>query len=32
MIAELEAMNIQKANEEMTQMTKDKMELWETNE
>ncbi|RCW74768.1 ABC transporter substrate-binding protein [Saliterribacillus persicus] len=31
MIEELEAMNIEKANEEMTQKTKDVMELWGTN-
>ncbi|SER51471.1 putative aldouronate transport system substrate-binding protein [Gracilibacillus ureilyticus] len=32
MIAELEAMNISKANEEMTKMVQDTMELWGTNE
>ncbi|MFC4401816.1 ABC transporter substrate-binding protein [Gracilibacillus xinjiangensis] len=32
MIAELEAMNIEKANEEMSQMVKNTMELWGTNE
>ncbi|MFC4321561.1 ABC transporter substrate-binding protein [Litchfieldia salsa] len=31
MLKELEEMNIEKANEEMTKLTKDKMELWGTN-
>jgi putative aldouronate transport system substrate-binding protein len=31
MLKELEDMNIEKANEEMTKLTKDKMELWGTN-
>ncbi len=32
MITELEAMNIEKANELMSQKVKDTMELWGTNE